>query len=50
MQPVFDPFLKSVGVALKWFGPEGGEPETYNGGRELDAFTTLYVPAAKYSQ
>lgn len=22
-------------VALKWFGPDGGEPEEYQGGREV---------------
>ena len=32
-----------VSIALKWFGPEGGDPEDYSGGRELDDFAKLYV-------
>ena len=28
-------------AALKWFGPEGGEPEKYEGGRDLDALANL---------
>lgn len=24
-------------LALKWFGPDGGEPEKYEGGRDADA-------------
>ena len=29
--------------ALKWFGPEGGEPEKYEGGRDLESLANLYV-------
>ena len=28
-------------IALKWFNADGGEPETYEGQRDLEAFTTL---------
>jgi hypothetical protein len=32
-------------IALKWFGPEGGEPVDYEGGRDLDSLAKLYVPS-----
>ena len=28
-------------AALKWFKPEGGAPETYDGGRELEDLAIL---------
>lgn len=30
-------------AALKWFGPEGGDPIDYEGGRDLDSLAKLSV-------
>lgn len=33
--------LLRVSLALKWFGADGGEPQKYDGGRDLDALANL---------